>query len=270
LQFRPPPPLPVFDDYSLDACSKELHCSVSEPRGYPGPGHPYESPEDSTMPRINDQILECACYVYDSENDASAGRKAGGAGFLAAVRFKKVHHCVQIYAVTNEHVIRDVQRPAIRINVPGSGAEVLVPRKRDWTTHPDGDDLAIAAIKIEPFTLPVRYILPEGFLTEEIIKTFDLGPGDETFMIGRFIGHEGKQRNTPTVRFGNISMMPIEPMRRPNGKEQKAFLVECRSIPGFSGSPVFIWVPPMSPRPPSGQSYSSALGPWLGSSRGHA
>lgn len=213
------------------------------------------------MPRINDQILECACYVYDSESDAHSGAKVGGAGFLVAVRFVKVSHCVQIYAVTNEHIIRGTRRPAIRLNVPSGQAEVIVPKKNEWTIHPDGDDLAIAKIKIEPFDLPVRYILPEGFLSEEILKMYDFGPGDETFMVGRFIGREGKQRNTPTVRFGNISMMPIESMRRSNGKEQKAFLVECRSIPGFSGSPVFVWVQEWGLR--QGRQYVRGMGPWL-------
>jgi hypothetical protein len=179
------------------------------------------------------------------------------------MRLEKVPHCVPIYAVTNEHVIEGVRNPAIRLNVPGGKTEIIVPKAKDWKVHPDGDDIAVASLKIEPFDLPPKYILPEGFLGDRLIETFHFGPGDETFMIGRFIGHEGRQRNTPTVRFGNISMMPTEPIRRPNGKSQKAFLVESRSMPGFSGSPVFVWVLPMSPRPPDGRQYAQSLGPWL-------
>ena len=68
-------------------------------------------------------------------------------------------------------------------------------------------------------------------------------------MIGRFINHEGKQKNLPTVRFGNISMMPDEPIADENDIQQESFLVECRSIPGYSGSPVFVLILPGTPRP---------------------
>lgn len=59
-------------------------------------------------------------------------------------------------------------------------------------------------------------------------------------MVGRFVNHEGKQRNLPSVRFGNISMMPYEPVRTSRGLLQEVFLVESRSLPGYSGSPVFL------------------------------
>jgi hypothetical protein len=50
-------------------------------------------------------------------------------------------------------------------------------------------------------------------------------------------------RNIPSVRFGNIAQMPIEPIEqgRVFGKfQQESFLVEARSVSGFSGSPVFL------------------------------
>jgi hypothetical protein len=79
------------------------------------------------------------------------------------------------------------------------------------------------------------------FITREIIDAYDLGIGDETFLVGRLITHAGGQRNTPIVRFGNVSLMadPSEPVKC-EGYEQEGFLVECRSLSGFSGSPVFI------------------------------
>jgi len=68
-----------------------------------------------------------------------------------------------------------------------------------------------------------------------------LGYGDDIFMVGRFITFDGKQRNTPVVRFGQISMLPAEPVEVDGGRAQEeVFLVECRSIGGLSGSPVFV------------------------------
>jgi hypothetical protein len=76
---------------------------------------------------------------------------------------------------------------------------------------------------------------------------FDVGPGDETFMPGRFVGRDGKQRNTPTVRFGNIAQMPEEPLTV-GGHEQECYLIEARSIPGYSGAPVFLHFIPEHPQ----------------------
>jgi hypothetical protein len=50
--------------------------------------------------------------------------------------------------------------------------------------------------------------------------------------------HEGRQKNSPTARFGNIAQMPNEPVIIKRF-EQECFLVEARSIGGYSGSPVF-------------------------------
>jgi hypothetical protein len=63
-------------------------------------------------------------------------------------------------------------------------------------------------------------------------------------MVGRFLNHEGKQRNLPSVRFGNIAQMPNEKIRQEfrNNFDQESFLVECRAIGGFSGSPVFVYI----------------------------
>jgi len=63
-------------------------------------------------------------------------------------------------------------------------------------------------------------------------------------MVGRFINHEGKQRNSPTIRFGHISMMPsdddpVSHSLNPSGS-QVSFLVEVHSVPGYSGSPVMV------------------------------
>jgi hypothetical protein len=61
-------------------------------------------------------------------------------------------------------------------------------------------------------------------------------------MVGRFIHHsDGAAQNIPTVRFGNIAMMNRQPIRRDDGVLQESFLVEARSMPGYSGSPVFAY-----------------------------
>jgi hypothetical protein len=69
-------------------------------------------------------------------------------------------------------------------------------------------------------------------------------------MVGRFINHEGKQRNLPSVRFGHISQMPNEKIRQDfRSFDQESFLIECRSIGGYSGSPVFVYISEFEERP---------------------
>jgi hypothetical protein len=65
-------------------------------------------------------------------------------------------------------------------------------------------------------------------------------PGDDVFFVGRFIGHDGRQQNAPTVRFGHLALMPSR-IRAPSGRVAESFLVEGRSLPGYSGAPVFVY-----------------------------
>lgn len=56
------------------------------------------------------------------------------------------------------------------------------------------------------------------------------------------MGHDGRQRNTPTARFGNVAMSEPEPIVNQESRiSQESFLVELRSLPGYSGSPVFAY-----------------------------
>jgi hypothetical protein len=106
---------------------------------------------------------------------------------------------------------------------------------------PDGDDLAIVYLGLD-YHLPfkVGYVHEADFLSEEHVHGANVGAGDDCFMVGRFITHQGQQQNTPAVRFGNISMMPGEPIWQDARRfGQVAYLVEMRSLSGYSGSPVF-------------------------------
>lgn len=75
----------------------------------------------------------------------------------------------------------------------------------------------------------------EGWRSYE--STF--GPGTETFYVGRYVHHDGINRNLPTVRFGNIAAMPSEPIAIRGMPPQVGYLMEARSLGGYSGSPVF-------------------------------
>src|SRR5271170_5484166 len=74
----------------------------------------------------------------------------------------------------------------------------------------------------------------------------EIGPGEDVFMVGRFIDHDGKDANIPSVRFGNISTLP-QPIEQPSGStNNKSFILDLHSRTGYSGSPVFVYRTPGS------------------------
>jgi len=199
---------------------------------------------DEIMPRIDDVILNSSIYLYPSVLEARAGEKAGGSGCIVSVESGVVPY---LYAVTNSHVIRDElgNSPVIRINTTDGKTDIIEYTQRNWICHPDGDDLAIAPLSIEATRHKYSRIPTDRFINQQIILDYDIGAGDEVFMVGRFVGYDGKQQNEPTVRFGNLSLGKHVFIRNEDlGIEQESFLIETRSLPGYSGSPVFLEILP--------------------------
>lgn len=72
------------------------------------------------------------------------------------------------------------------------------------------------------------------------------------FVVGRFVNAEGRQKNLPTLRFGNIAQSPQEKIKQDRvfgSFEQESYLVEARTISGYSGSPVCVLLDPAWKRP---------------------
>jgi hypothetical protein len=175
-----------------------------------------------------------------------------------------------LYAVTNRHVIREGNSPIVRLNTIEGKHNALQASEGDWVHHPDGDDIAVLHLGLSGKAYNYRYIPIDLFLTRDLIADYAIGPGDDTFMVGRFVSHEGRQRNLPSVRFGNIAMMPWEPLKHPTrGIMQESFVIETRSISGYSGSPVFVHIFPFMPRPKSGKQIGKYWLRLLGIDWGH-
>lgn len=219
------------------------------------------------MPRILDEYLDCVVYLYPSEVDAEDGMRVGGSGFLVGVPSKGLRQNFWfLYAVTNKHVIKNAT--TLRLNTRDGKKAILPTIRGDWITHASGDDLAACLISFDPKDYKFNHVPRASFLSKEIVKDFNIGPGDDVFMVGRFINHEGRQANLPTVRFGNIGQMPWETVKQDDGFEQESFLVEVRSIGGYSGSPIFAFIPAASARPgvkdwATPEKILRSHGPWL-------
>jgi len=180
-------------------------------------------------------------YLYPSEDSARDGIKIGGSGFLVGV-WSNEDKAQHLYVVTNRHVVEDCS--VVRITAHNDDAIIIrVPNEVDagWKFPDGGDDLAVWYFARQPIVEEQRFsFVPFGALISQTERGF-YGVGDECFMLGRFIGHDGRQENLPTVRFGNISMLPEEKIKTPQGNFVDAFLIETRSQAGYSGSPVFVY-----------------------------
>lgn len=202
------------------------------------------------MARIPDHLLKAPLYLYPSVVDAEKGESIGGTGFHLAEATPD-RQAAYVYIITNRHVIED-GNTVIRVNRKKGGFICHETDERDWLFHPEGDDVAALLLTPNISVLDVQLVPRHMSMTPDLIQQAEIGPGDEAYTIGRFVSHEGRAQNTPVVRFGCLAQMPHEPIRsqHPSGPfEQISFLVEARSIPGFSGSPVFVHIPAGASRP---------------------
>lgn len=183
------------------------------------------------MPRIPDDVLECVVYLYPSIAAANAGEKLGGSGFVVRVDQEGADF---YYIVTNKHVI-DAGSTTVRFNTKANIHEAFDWDERNWIRSAEAD-LAIFPFPDPPRDLKVRSIITGQFLRDETVKALDIGMGDDVFFAGRFVNAEGSDRNRPSLRFGNIAQTDTLMI---DGEE--SYVVEARSIPGYSGSPVFVY-----------------------------
>jgi hypothetical protein len=157
----------------------------------------------------------------------------------------KVENFGWLYAVSNHHVVQRDGFSVLRVNTNDGKIETIETEPHEWITFaPPVHDVAIYSMfgNLIPSNASISWILYSDFLTPDLGEKFNIGPGDDVFMVGRFVNHEGKARNFPSVRFGNLSMMPGDEPIYVDSKThpQESFAIEMRSMCGYSGSPVFV------------------------------
>lgn len=211
-------------------------------------GHTYWTTVDP-VPRIPSHYIDAVIYMYRSRDDAARGAP-GGSGFLVRVKSEKYQSVDHLYAVTARHVTREkacvVRAKKKSLTAEDDTAIIEIP-EQDWHHHPHGDDVSLAEIKAPELVYALSFIDRSTFLPET--RQDLVGPGDEVFWVGRFLGHDGKERHLPSVRFGNVSMLPSVPVKTEHGIGQESYIVEARSLSGYSGSPVYVYYPEVvSPR----------------------
>jgi hypothetical protein len=197
---------------------------------------------------VDEQFRKCVTFLYaDVTEQGVTNRIPIGSAFFVGVRLfdgaDNPGHRV-IYVVTPRHVIDVPADLWLRMRLKSDGYRDLPIDQRTWVWH-RSSDVAIAAI---PFSdaFDWRSIPFEVFADREFVEEHSVGEGDEVFFSGLFIGHYGRGAPQPIIRFGNVALMPREPVTVEISKNPRtmtdveAYLVEARSWGGQSGSPAFL------------------------------
>jgi hypothetical protein len=224
---------------------------------YSGVEAPNEKESRATMGRIAAKFLDCVVYIYPDKQAADSDERVGGSGFIVA---RQVVGGFQTFIITNRHVIKDVPNPVIRLNRRGGGLELFPTNLQRWTHHPEGDDISAIQIDVSAEDHDQAWIGLWSFVNPEIVSRF-LGLGSDVAMLGRYSGIDGKLRNSPTARFGSIASSELITERNAMGNSQETFVVDCHSVPGYSGSPVIAYLPTTAASERAVE--NSGLGPWL-------
>lgn len=192
------------------------------------------------VPRIPDDRLDSAVYFYPTVKEARKGVQSGGTGFVFAYPFKTIPNTGVLCVITNKHVLS--KAPVVRLNrIDGKPPDCIHIEDKDWFPHAGPHDLAVA-IHVMDNTIHKYNAIPARIcLTKALADEYKIGIGDDAYMIGRFIGHEGKVHNEPTARFGHISASTRPMFNTETGMEEDSFAVEMKSKPGYSGSPTIVY-----------------------------
>lgn len=190
-------------------------------------GTPYLRAVRYGVPKISPKMLRCVVFLY--REDAFVGT-----GFIVRVP-SPFPNAYFHYFVSNHHVIKK-GGSTVRVPLKRGGFDIFEFDDVEWNFLPEYDIAVIDAVLTDQHDAAAIPI--DTFLTEEMKVDEEIGPGDNVFMIGRFIDHKSAEK--ASVRFGNISMDPA-PITQANGFDRDSYCIDMHSRSGYSGSPVFVY-----------------------------
>ena len=204
------------------------------------------------MPRIADRNLDGVAFLFRTRDEAEARSQLGGSAFFIGRAIAGSENTPNgptyvPYLISNRHVVWNTGAPFASLNRrDGNPPDVIEIDQTEWHVHPSGADLAAVCMlgRFDRATHKTTFLQDKYLLTKEFMHNADIGVGDEVFMMGRFLNHQGQVHNRPAARFGSLSMM-LEPLWNDALKrDEEGFAVEMRSRTGFSGSPVTVYRTP--------------------------
>jgi hypothetical protein len=202
-------------------------------------GCPYRREVWVGMPALPPDLMKSSFYLYKTRSDAKNGVDYGGTGFFVGVPSKVDSTKFHTIAISNWHVAVDGY-PIIRVNKRSGGTDILEFDPSEWVFKPKWYDIAAVPVKLDDAVHDVTTAIDTLLLSEDTAKEYDIGPGDDVFMVGRFMDHDGGKMNEPAARFGHISMTPTA-IKQPTKSMLESYVIDVHSRTGYSGFPVFVY-----------------------------
>ncbi len=202
------------------------------------------------------QVKNCVTFLFANENPPIAL----GTGFFASVKTK---YGDIVYLVTAKHVIQNSSGKfynsiLYRLNTINGSSRYIILNITEFIllTHPDKDVDLVAILQYPPQDeYDYLYIPQEYFTNNEILNEKNIREGAKVFFSGLFTNlytnYSSEQKNYPILRFGTISFLPNEKIIFREIKTPKSahlYIIECQSLGGFSGSPVFFEIDRITPK----------------------
>jgi hypothetical protein len=206
-----------------------------------------QPPDDYRM-RVPDLIKGCVVFVQFTDGRVGTAFWLGTWNTLTAD--------VQLNLVTAAHVAKKMNRSGYKIRAnrrneetslfydTGSIADELkLNQPLSWFYHPTDPkhvDIAVAPVEVPMMYWAINPLPVTMLLTDDAVRHYAIGIGDETYTVGVFSRLETTQRNRPICRTGNLAIFPEVTVETKGHVMREAYLIEARSLGGLSGSPVFV------------------------------
>jgi hypothetical protein len=216
-------------------------------------------PQPAVQPRFEDTLSKTVVRITGQAEGIDGA--VNGTGFLVQVPETRLPgDKVIVYLVTNRHVATAMSpdsagrgvphrvtkmEAVVNLKVPVAGNKAksipLPPEDRlQWHFPADSSiDLAVIGFPMsdeyDAMPIPVSF-----FFTQDVWKTFRIGPGDKVLTCGYFVHYAGAHQFQPIIREGSLAMVPDDVMAVPIGGSANIYLADLHIIPGNSGSPLFL------------------------------
>jgi hypothetical protein len=168
-----------------------------------------------------------------------------GTAVIGLVEFQELGNTV---LVTAQHVLEQIpgENVSVRLTRNDGKSEVRkIPKAHAITFKDRAIDLAVLPDGLDPSIYDIRPFSLDRTKWLAAFKAFGHPcQGDEICVVGLYTSHYGHARNMPVVRIGHLAALPEEKVMTDRGYVH-AYLIECHSIAGLSGSPVYLTVPQM-------------------------
>ena len=207
------------------------------------------------MTEIMTSIASTVVFLFSSGTNP----QPIGTGFIVGYPIMKESSSVIPLVVTAKHVLGDQKIVLARFSTQENKSIAYVQydieamkHSNDYWEYPgdDGVDLVVfrsphfEGTKYQPF--PINLIASKKTFVENSISQTD-----RIIFPSLLLNFMGSTQNYPVIRDGSIALIPEEkvPLRYKVGNreiitEQEVILIDAISIPGASGSPVFLWPGP--------------------------